>query len=238
MVSSISNPVFRALAVAVALLTGRNALAQTRQIPLATSEGLRPHGVILQPLIFAGKTGVRIVEDSSVTRSNPQADLFATIAGVTFSSGTIEAEIAGSPAPGAFDGARGFVGIAFRVQPDARTYDAFYLRPTNGRAEDQERRNHAVQYVSEPLWPWWRLRRESPSKYEAYVDLEPGVWTKVRIEVHGDHARLYVGDRQQPALIVNDVKSGVAGAGEVALWIGPGTVGHFRNVAVTAAGVR
>ena len=31
---------------------------------------------------------------------------------------------------GASEGARGFVGIAFRLQDDNRTYDAFYLRPT------------------------------------------------------------------------------------------------------------
>ena len=67
--------------------------------------------------------------------------------GVEFGDGTIEAEIAGSPAPNAPEGARGFVGIAFRVQPDLRTYDAFYLRPTNGRADDQVRRNHTTQYI-------------------------------------------------------------------------------------------
>jgi hypothetical protein len=36
-----------------------------------------------------------------------------------------------------------FVGIAFRLQEDLQTYDAFYVRPTNGRADDQERRNHS-----------------------------------------------------------------------------------------------
>ena len=69
-----------------------------------------------------------------------QIEPLAVVEGTDFSSGVIEAEIAGTPAPGAGEGARGFVGIAFRLQPDMRTYDAFYLRPTNGRAEDQERR--------------------------------------------------------------------------------------------------
>ena len=96
-----------------------------------------------------------------------------------------------APAPGAFEGARGFVGIAFRMQEDEKTYDA-YLRPTNGRAKDQERRNHATQYIAHPDWPWSRLRRETPSKYEAYVDLVPDEWTKIKIEVRGGRARLYV----------------------------------------------
>ena len=113
-----------------------------------------------------------------------------------------------------------------------RTYDAFYLRPTNGRAEDQERRNHAAQYISHPEWPWFRLRQETPSKYESYVDLVPGAWTKVRIEVRGDRARLYVHGQEQPTLIVNDVKTGTSAKGAVALWIGPGTVAHFRDLRV------
>jgi hypothetical protein len=77
-----------------------------------------------------------------------------------------------------------------------------------------------------------RLRQEAPSKYEAYVDLLPGEWTKIKIEVHGDKARLYVHDNVQPTLIVNDVKSGAQKRGGVALWVGPETVGHFRNLRV------
>ena len=122
--------------------------------------------------------------------------------------------------------------IAFRLQEDLQTYDAFYLRPTNGRAEDQERRNHSVQYISHPDWPWFRLRKETPSKYESYVDLVPGQWTKIRVEVDGERARLYVHGNEQPTLMVNDVKSGADASGGVALWLEPGTVAHFRNLTV------
>ena len=156
----------------------------------------------------------------------------AAIDGLDFANGVIEAEIAGAPAPGAPDGARGFVGIAFRLHTDMRTYDAFYLRPTNGRADDQERRNHAVQYISHPDWPWFRLRQETPSRYEAYVDLMPELWTKIKIDVRGDRARLYVHGQEQPTLVVNDLKSGANGRGAVALWLDRGTVAHFRNLTV------
>ena len=54
----------------------------------------------------------------------------AFLDGLEFANGVIEAEIAGAPPPGSE--ARGFVGIAFRLQIDFVTYDAFYLRPTNG----------------------------------------------------------------------------------------------------------
>ena len=61
----------------------------------------------------------------------------------------------------------------------------------------------------------------------------PGVWTKVRIEVRGAQARLFVHGQAQPTLIVNDVKSGPTGHGAVALWIDVSTDAHFRNLTVT-----
>jgi hypothetical protein len=215
--------------------------AQARSYPLESASGLRLHNVSVQPVTFQGKKGLRVtISDEGARRAqsmppDSQAlfEQLAVIEGLDFAHGVIEAEIAGEPGPGAAGGARGFVGIAFRLQPDMKTYDAFYLRPTNGRAEDQERRNHAAQYIAHPDWPWFRLRKETPSKYESYVDLMPGVWTKVKIEVHGDRARLYVHGQEQPTLVVNDVKSGASGKGSVALWIGPGTVAHFRNLTVS-----
>jgi hypothetical protein len=215
---------------------------QAKRFALESPTGLRLHNVTAESATLDGKKGVRVVvsEDAlqRLGRMTPDERNFfeelAVVEGVEFSNGVIEVELAGTPPPGA-EGPRGFVGIAFRLQNDMRTYDAFYLRPTNGRAEDQERRNHATQYISHPGWPWFRLRRETPSKYESYVDLMPGVWTKLRIEVRGDEARLYVHDGQQPALIVNDVKSGASATGAVALWIEAGTVAHFRNLSISPA---
>jgi hypothetical protein len=51
--------------------------------------------------------------------------------------------------------------------------------------------------------------------------------------VRGESARLYVHGQEQPTLIVKDVKSGAQTRGAVALWIGPGTIAHFRNLTVT-----
>ena len=230
-----------ALIAVAAILLPHTLSSQARNYPLESATGLRLNNVAAEAATLDGKKGVRVSISPDVERQMAtmtpeqfnQVEPLAVLEGSEFSSGVIEAEIAGVPAAGAGGGARGFVGIAFRLQPDMRTYDAFYLRPTNGRAEDQERRNHATQYVSHPEWPWSRLRQETPSKYESYVDLMPNVWTKIKIEVRGDKARLYVNDNPQPALIVNDVKSGSAARGGVALWIGPGTVAHFRNVVVT-----
>ena len=226
------------LCTCVIVLLPTCAFAQAKHYSLESTAGLKLHNVIAQPDAHQGRKGLRVIVDTS-TAKPPSApgqrdpDMIASIEGVEFSNGIIEVEVAGAPGAGAAQGARGFVGIAFRVQPDQQTYDAFYLRPTNGRADDQERRNHSAQYISHPDWPWFRLRQETPSKYESYVDLLPDVWTKIKIEVRGANARLYVNDQSQPTLIVNDLKTGAAAKGGVALWIGPGTIGHFRNLTVS-----
>jgi hypothetical protein len=205
--------------------------AQATRYPLTSLTGLRLHNVTAEPATLQGKQGLRVAMS---TDTQPLIERLALVTDVAFGDGVITAEIAGDVQPGGvFEGARGFVGIAFRVQSDLRTYDAFYLRPTNGRADDQVRRNHSAQYISHPDWTWSKLRQEFPSKYESYVDLAPGTWTPVRIEVRGDKARLYVHDMKRPTLIVNDLKSGPQGSGGVALWIDIGTVAHFRNLSIS-----
>lgn len=158
----------------------------------------------------------------------------AIIKNVNFHNGIIEATISGQPLTSAGETARGFVGIAFRVTSDTSKLEVFYLRPTNGRANDQVRRNHATQYISVPGYPWEKLRKEAPEKYEAYADMQPGEWIKVKIEVKNETAKLYVNNATQPTLIVNDLKQGTNLRGSIGLWIGPGTLGHFTNLTVAA----
>jgi hypothetical protein len=212
-----------ALITIVWLLLPGTAETQAQHFPLDSTDRLTLDNVTAEPATLHGKKGLRL---------SARVRALALVQKLEFSNGTIEVELAGAPEPGAGEGARGFVGIAFRVKEDLQTYDAFYLRPTNGRAEDQERRNHSVQYISQPDWPWFRLRKETPGKYESYVDLVAGQWTKIRITVDGERARLYVHDNEHPTLIVNDVKSGAGASGGVALWLEPGTVAHFRNLTV------
>jgi len=236
-------------ALAAVMLAPLAAWAQPTSVPLESPAGLPLHNVSATPATLQGRKGLR-VELSDETRRTLQAmtpeeqqkaaasglgEQLAVIEASDFGDGVIEAEIAGAPRADAGEGARGFVGIAFRVKDDLKTYDAFYLRPTNGRTDDQVRRNHASQYISHPDWPWFRLRKEFPEKYEAYVDLVPGEWTRIRIEVQGDHAKLFVHGQPQPTLVINDVKTGARGRGKIALWIDNGTVAHFRNLTVTPA---
>jgi hypothetical protein len=199
--------------------------------PAQTVAQLTPHRVNVEAVDYLGKRAIKITEDGQV----PNGEAYAIVKdAASFHNGSIELELAGRPATaaGADAGARGFIGVAFRLQNGKFEY--IYLRPTNGRADDQVRRNHATQYSAHPDFSFAVSRQQAPEKYESYVDLESGAWTRYRITVDGTKARLFVHGAEQPCLIVNDLKLGDSSGG-VALWIGPGTEGYFTGLKITAA---
>jgi len=114
---------------------------------------------------------------------------FVKLNSINFKNGTIEIDVIGNRQKNAGRAARGFVGLAFRVNDDHSKFECFYIRPANGRSDDQLRRNHSVQYFSFPNFPWHKLRKDNPGKYETYADLEEGVWTKLKIIVSGNQCR-------------------------------------------------
>jgi hypothetical protein len=195
--------------------------------PLDSVKGLDPVNVKVEAVTYRGRPAVRVLDQPQ--RSGPEG--VAIVSDSDFEDGTIEVDLAGSPAGGAMEAARGFIGIAFRLQ-DGQHFECFYLRPTNGRADDQLRRNHSTQYISTPEFPWQKLRSENPGVYESYTDLVPGEWTKVKIVVSGVEAKLYVNGAAQPCLIVKDLKHGRT-HGKIGLWAGTGTDGYFSNLVVT-----
>lgn len=188
-----------------------------------------PFQVTVKESTFKGKNALELEMKGEANGDNT----LAVLKDIEFHNGIIEATISGQPLASAGETARGFVGIAFRAASDASKMEVFYLRPTNGRANDQLRRNHSSQYISIPGYPWEKLRKETPGKYEAYVDILPAEWVNVKIVVQDKTARLYVNGAHQPTLIVNDLKQGKNIRGSVGLWIGPGTLGHFTDVKIT-----
>jgi hypothetical protein len=236
------RPVIRLVAVrslatavsAVLSLSSGTAAAEDRPILLALTDAsqVKPHNVTVKAVRYNAADAIQVRLTGPYR--GPDTDTFAFVPELDFHDGTIEVDVVGSVLPGAPGGARGFIGIMFRIDAAGGSFagEGFYIRPSNGRAEDQVRRNHATQYFSYPGYDFDRLRRESPAQYESYVDLVPGEWTHLRVEVSGETARFYVGAAEQPALIVRDLKRGPAAHGTVGLWVDNGTDGHFRNLAV------
>jgi hypothetical protein len=225
----------RAATLAAMLGVGASpVLAEGSAITLSLSDAsqVRPRNVTVEAVRYGGTEALEVRQTGPYRGFD--TDTFAFVPGLDFHDGTIEVDVAGSLLPGAPPDARGFIGIAFRIDAESGGFasEGFYIRPTNGRAEDQVRRNRSTQYFSYPGYDFDRLRREAPGRYESYADLVPGEWTHLRIEVSGATARFYVGDAAQPALIVRDLKRGGDAHGTVGLFVGVGTDGHFRNMSV------
>jgi hypothetical protein len=217
------NPAFRLALVlsAVPLLTAQ----KVEHFPLISLEGLKPLHLEAKPVHYRGRDAVHL-SGTPKTEGEP----IVILTNSDFENGTIELDLAGAPPAGAPDSARGSVGVAFHLQSPTR-FECFYLRMTNARADDQVRRNHTLQYISVPDFPFERTRAETPGLYESYADLQAGVWTRLRIVVSGAQAKLYVNGADQPSLVVNDLKLGQV-RGKIALWSGRDADGYFSNLRV------
>jgi hypothetical protein len=220
------------LGCAGAALLGQKAPGKPISVSLDKLSDQHPQNVNTELITYKGRKALRVIDTTPVDVADGiQLVILNT---PEFKDGTIEVEATGKPKENAESGAaRGFVGMAFRLNTDATNvpnYEGFYLRPTNGRTEDQVRRNHATQYISYPDRPWFQLRKDFPGKYESYADMVAGEWIKMRIEVHGKKANLFLDDAPQPVLVITDLTQE---HGRIALWVGTDTVAHFANLRVT-----
>ena len=147
----------------------------------------------------------------------------AYLKGIEFSNGTIEFDVRGKDVQG-----QSFVGVAFHGL-DSTTYDAIYLRPFNFRTDDPARHSHAVQYVSQPTYPWQKLRAERPGVFEQPVSPapDPNAWFHVRVVVGSPKVSVFVGAAKEPSLVVNQLSDRTKGL--VGLWVGNGSGGDFAN---------
>lgn len=217
---------FLTLFAAAGLLAETPGHVQT--FPLRDTSGLIVSKAETKAVKYLGRECVRITVDGD------DRDGLALLPGTDFQDGVIEADIALKVTTPPGVRYPGFFGIAFRVRPDASHYELFYLRPGNADAPDQAMRNHAVQYVSEPDHGWYKLRREWPSVYESHAELAMETWTKVRIEVAGRGAKIYLNGSSKPSLVVDGLK-GEDLHGPVGLWGFTDEEAYFSNVRITPA---
>jgi hypothetical protein len=214
--------------ICLSLMKIHNAAAQKINL---NSNLLEPVQVSMSEEKLMGQKVIRVVKDPKVVAVDQPT--FTKIRNLQFSNGTIEVKVLSRLLKDAPDTARGFIGLAFRINDNNSKFESIYIRPTNGRAENQIRRNHSVQYFSYPNFPFQRLRKESPETYETHVDIGLNEWTTLRITIEGDHARLYINNEKYPTLIVDDLKLGPDANGAIGLWVDVGTEGFFKDLRVT-----
>ena len=118
---------------------------------------------------------------------------------------------------------RGFFGFDFRLDKDGANCEEVYLRQHKSGLPD------AMQYT--PVLNTgrnWQIYN-GPG-FTGAVDIPKDAWFHLRLEVTGAQAKLYVKDMDKPALVMNDLKSGVQ-KGQVALYVLTGAT-YYSNFEV------
>lgn len=194
------------------------------------AESLTASKVYLSFVKLHGKSVVKVIKDSTVREADEPT--FVRINNSVFRNGAIEVKVLSRLLPNASPSDRGFIGVAFRIDDANSKFECIYIRPTNGRADEQVRRNHSIQYFSFPDYKFSRLRKENPEMYESYADMGLNEWIRIKIVVEGKRAKLFLNDKKQPSLVVNDLKHGADSAGAIGLFVDVGTEGYFKDVKV------
>lgn len=149
-----------------------------------------------------------------------------------FENGTIEVMMYSQlqkPAP--YSGIAGFIGMFFRVGMNDSSFEAIYVRPKVGRVNNQLFRNHAVQYISYPHYKFDTLRKIAPFRYEGSAPVALNEWIKMRIEVNGETAEMFINDARYSTFVV-DKLLGSTKKGGIGLYVDIGTIGYFKNLKV------
>ncbi len=118
---------------------------------------------------------------------------------------------------------RGFFGIQFRITDDGANAEWVYLRPHKSGLAD------ALQYTP-VLRTGLNWQIYNGQGFTAAVDIPKEAWFHLRLQVAGAQATLYVTDMNEPALVIDDLKSG-AQKGQIALAVLTGAT-YFSNFEV------
>lgn len=211
----------------------------TREWPLRSTEGLKVNLVEAAAARFKDRDAVAIelAADAQKALLVPGAvgngPSFA-IPETEVANGTIEVDIAARINGKGSPDVRGFIGVAFHIADDLSTFEAVYLRMTNGSRSvpppPAPRNVFAVQYISYPDRYWRKLRQEHPNRYEKPAPVAIETWHKLRIEIAGSVARVFVDG--EAVLTIDDVRFPDR-KGRIGLWVDDGTTGYFANLKVT-----
>jgi hypothetical protein len=199
------------------------------------------HNVTGEIISFQGKRVLKIERDLKAIpfdSTNIEATVdephYAKLVDLNdFENGTIEVKMYSqlqNPPP--YSGIAGFIGVYFRVQQNDSAFEGIYVRPKVGRVNNQQHRNHAVQYMSYPHYKFDTLRKIAPYKYEGSAPVALNEWITMRIEVNGETAEMFINDMRYSSFIV-DRMLGNNKKGSIGLYVDIGTIGYFKDLKVT-----
>ena len=115
---------------------------RTRFFRLDSMEGLETINTKADIVMYRGRKALHLAPAQN--HQTDQHSMIALVNGTDFKDGTIEVQVAGLPIVAMDPTARGFVGVEFRAQEHGTRAENIYLRPTNGRADEQLRALGAI----------------------------------------------------------------------------------------------
>lgn len=214
------------------LLTTSNSVISAQNIKL-DNNNLTAVQTSMSTEIIDGKKAIRVTKSPEVIKDD-EATYVRVNTVRDFQDGVIEVQVLSRLLKDAPSHARGFIGLAFRINDDNSKFESIYVRPTNSAADDQLRRNRTIQYFAFPDFKFTDSRKSAPGVYETYADIAMNEWIDLKIEIKGSRARLFINGAKKPNFIVNDLK--LAGQkGGIGLFVDIGTEGFFRNLKVYPA---
>lgn len=178
-----------------------------------------------------------IVNDEKVLRvikkekiEQPDENTYAKIH-FPFYNGMIEVKMLSRLLKNAPSYARGFIGIAYRINDDDTGFESFYVRPTNGRnCHDSIRKEHGCQYFSYPNYTFQYFRDHHMTQYEAPVDIDLNEWIDLKAIICNKKAVFFVND--QRVLEVDPMLQNVGQKGSIGLFVDIGTEAFFKDLVV------
>lgn len=150
----------------------------------------------------------------------------AILKNVEFDSGTILIDFKGENVAG-----KSFVGLAFNIQNDS-TYEAVYFRPFNFESSEKLSREHGIQYIYHPEFPWKKLRTEKEGTYESEFINPPNPNDWFTIEITINRTMVTVTDKFSEKILMEVERLAKPISNSIGLWTGHNSKGSFRNLKI------
>ena len=197
-------------------------------------EELKESFVHTDIVMFDGDECVRVVKHEDKLNDYDE-NTYAKIIGTDFHNGTIEVKVLSRLLPDAPALARGFIGLAFRINDDDTAFESWYIRPTNGQrmTDDPVRLSHGTQYFSYPTYTFEYFRSHGITKYDSRADIALNEWITLKAVINDARGAFYVNDMETPVLTVDEMIHGDALRGAVGLFVDIGTEGYFKDLKIT-----
>ena len=184
-----------------------------------------------------GEECVRVIKHEDKLNQYDE-NTVAVIAGTDhFHNGVITVKMYSRLLPDAPDLARGFIGIAFRINNSVSEFESYYVRPTNGfrMTQDPVRLSHGTQYFAYPGYTFEYFRKNGITRYDSTADIALHEWITLKAVIEDERAVFYVNDMETPALIVDPVIHGSSPRGSVGLFTDIGTEAFFKDLTIEYA---